>query len=283
MLADPIYPTLGANIFLKNAGVTSLDAARKLSTRVLQKANIDAQKSTPFNVVYFGPVIDGDFIVDALPRAYQRGKYVKHLSMIASDNTNESRFLGNQSIRTDVDFDNWVYVNFPSASSSIKQQIIHQIYPPVYDGSQPYTTPQGRSDLAVNEYLIKCNTVSIAEAYGNRTHNYIFGVPPAIHAQDLAYTYTPNAATPGFFPEVAVKLQQYLANFILVGSPARHNLQQLPVFGIKAAAINFTSAGVRHTSSDSANDRCAFWNRADYYPKPQEATLVGSADLKIWT
>ena len=270
LLADPVYPALGANLFLKSAGVTSVDAARKLPTEILQQANMEALSATPLNVNYFGPVVDGDLIVDALPRAYSRGKFNKNLSIIISNNQNESLFLGNQSITTDADFDNWVHVNFPSAPRSIRHEIINHIYPPVYDGSFPYTNPQQRSNLAVNEYLIKCHTISVAEAYGNQTHNYVFGVTPALHAQDLAYTYSPSVATPGFFPAIAATLQTYLVNFVLRGDPNGDGLQSWPVYGPDAAAINFTASAVTQTRSDSANGRCAFWNRAEYYPKPRE-------------
>ncbi|KAL8751736.1 MAG: hypothetical protein Q9184_005972, partial [Pyrenodesmia sp. 2 TL-2023] len=272
-LADPIYPALGANLFLNNAGVTSVDAARSLSTEVLQDANRKAQGTMPFNVNYHAPIIDGDFIVDLLPRAYSMGKFNKNVRMITSNNQDESRVLGNQSIETDADFNNWVRVNFPSAPTSIRQQIINQIYPPVYNGSFPYTTPQQRSNLAVSEYLINCNTISVAEAYGNQTWNYLFGVPPAIHGQDLAYTYNPNVPTPGFYPSVAASMQAYLVNFVLTGNPNGNGLPSWPVYGPDAAAINFTVPGVMRTRSDSANSRCAFWNRADYYPKRPAVTL----------
>ncbi|KAL8925332.1 MAG: hypothetical protein Q9208_003622 [Pyrenodesmia sp. 3 TL-2023] len=278
LLADPVYPALGANLFLKSAGVTSVDAARKLPTKILQDANLKAQSTMPFNVNYFGPVIDGDFIVDLLPRAYSMGKFNKNIAVITSNNLDEARFLGNQSIKTDADFDNWVHVNFPSAPTSIRRQIIDHLYPPIYDSSSPYTTPQQRSNLAVDEYLINCNTISIAEAYGNRTWNYLFGVPPAIHAQDLAYTYNPNVPTPGFYPSVAASLQAYLVNFILTGNPNGRGLPGWPIYAQGAAAIKFTVPGVQLTRSDSANSRCAFWNRADYYPKPPIVISEGAGN-----
>ena len=281
LLADPVYPALGANLFLQNAGVTSVDEARKLPTEVLQQANAKAQSIIPFNTNYFGPIIDGDFIVDMLPRAFASGKFNKNINMITSHNQAESRFLGNHSIRTDAEFDDWVQINFPSAPASIRQRIINEIYPAKYDGSFPYTTPQQRSDLAVNDYLINCNTVSVAEGFGNQTHNYIFAVPPAIHAQDLAYTYDPSTATPGFFPTVASTLQAYLVNFVLTGNPNGNALPSWPNYGQQAAAINFTASGVVHTQSDSANSRCAFWNQADYYPKPPVIS-GGSTELKRW-
>ena len=271
LASDPIYAPIGANLFLKDAGVTTIDAARKLSTKVLQQANINAQNATPINVVYFGPVVDHSFLLDIIPRSYNKGKFLKNITMVAANNQNEARFLGNQSIKSNADFNNWVYVNFPSASKSIQNQIINQLYPPDYSGKQPYKTPQQRSDLAVKEYLISCNTVSIANAYQNQSHNYIFGIPPAIHAQDLAYTYTPNAATPDFYPKLATDLQTYLANYILSGNPnPSPNPLKLPdwsVYGQGAKAINFTMGDVQKTTSDAANSRCDFWNKATYFPK----------------
>ncbi|KAL8631018.1 hypothetical protein Q9189_003299, partial [Teloschistes chrysophthalmus] len=265
-LSDPVYPALGANLFLQNAGVGNLTAARRLSTQVLQQANINAQNATPFNVFYFGPTVDADFIPNILPRSYSQGKYVKTLELVAANNQDETRFLGNQSIETNADFDNWVHINFPSAPSKIQNEIINRIYPPVYDGSSPYATPQERSDLAVREYLISCQTVSIANAYKNQTHNYIFSIAPAIHAQDLAYTYYPNGATPDFYPNIAITLQRYLTNFVLTGDPNKDGLSPWPAFGPNAAALNLTETGISQTTSDSANSRCAFWNQGSYYP-----------------
>ena len=277
LVSDPIYPRLGANLFLKNAGVRSVDEARRLPTEVLRNANLKAQAATPFNLAYFGPTIDGNLLLDILPRSYNEGKYIKDLSLITSDNRNESRFLGNQSIKTNADFNNWVYTNFPSASSNIKSYIINDLYPPKYDGSLPYTSPQQRSDLATTEYLISCNTISIANAYNKQTYNYVFSIPPAIHAQDLAYTYYPTGTTPGFYPEIAIALQGYLTQFVLKGNPNGNRLPNWPTFSQQANAIDFTTSGVELTTSDAANGRCTFWNQGSYYPKasslsPQRST-----------
>lgn len=264
--SDPIYASLGANLFLRSAGVTDIDAARKLPSSVLQAANKAAQNTTPFDVVYFGPVVDKSLIQDIIPRSYSKGSYNKKITMIAGNTQNEARFLGNQSIKASADFDNWVNKTFPSASTSVKNQIINNVYPPTYDGSLPYRNPQERSDLAVKEYLISCNTASIARAYQNNTYNYIFGIPPAIHSQDLAYTYTPNAPTPGFYPEIATDIQGYLAQFALTGNPNRDDLPAWQNYGFNTRALNFTTTGIQKITSDASNSRCGFWNSGSYFP-----------------
>ena len=141
--SDPIYASLGANLFLRSAGINTVDAARQLPTETLQEANVAAQNATPYNVVYFGPVVDGNLLLDILPRSYSQGNYIKNVSMIVSNNQNEARFLGDQNIKTDADFDAWVHINFDSAPVEIQSQIINEIYPARYNSSFTISEPSG--------------------------------------------------------------------------------------------------------------------------------------------
>ena len=263
----PNYAKLSANLFLKAAGVTSVDAARKLSTDVLMSANAAAQAQTPFNVAYFAPVVDGDLVPDTPPRAYVNGKFIKGLSFLASNEQNEARLLGNQSIATNADFNNWVSVTFPYATTQQRKYIINTLYPPVYDGSHTYINPYERNELATKEYLISCNTYSIARAYNYQTHNYIFGFPPAIHSQDLAYTYYPTGAIPDFHTDLAITLQKYITGFVLTGNPnSDPGIPNLPVVTENGHAINFTDSGIKQVTSDAFNKRCEFWASGSYFP-----------------
>ena len=97
-VADPIYPALRANLFLRSAGVSTIAAARGLKSGVLQQANVDAQNAASFNVLHFTPSVDGDHVPDLPPRAYKQEKYIESFKLIAAHNTDEARFLGNQSI-----------------------------------------------------------------------------------------------------------------------------------------------------------------------------------------
>ena len=264
----PKYAKISANLFLQAAGVTSVDAARELSTDVLMKANVAAQAQTPFNVAYFAPIVDGNLVPDIPSRAYNDGKFIKSLSFLASNEQNEARLLGNQSVSTNADFDNWVSVTFPYTSPPQRSYISNTLYPPVYDGSHTYTNPYERNQLATKEYLISCNTFSIARAYNYQTHNYIFGFPPAIHSQDLAYTYYPTGAIPEFYPSLAVTLQSYITGFVLTGNPdSNPGLPDFPVVTQNGHAINFTTTGIKQVTSDAFNARCEFWASGDYFPK----------------
>ena len=268
IITDPKYARLGANLFLEALGVSSVDEARRLSTEALQAANVESQAGSPFAVEYFAPNVDGDLLPDIPPRLYNEGRFIKNIDMMASHNADEGRLFSNQSAKTNADFDNWVYVNFPSASSELTSYIINDLYPPRYDGTLPYTSPLERLELATKEYLFSCNTYSIARAYNYTTHNYIFSVPPAIHAQDLAYTYYPSGATPDFYPALAEALQGYIAQFVLTGDPNKLGFQNFPEYTPLAKVLDVTRDGLRETTSDAANDRCRFLLQGLYYPKP---------------
>ena len=265
---DPSHASYGANLFFQLAGVSSADGARNLSSETLMEANRKAHVDMPFLTLYFFPNVDGDLIPDIPLRLYSQGKFNKDLAMIAANNNNEASLLTNNSVTTDAQYDDYIQVNFPSAPQHVRDYITNTLYPPTYDGSLPYTNPQGRLQLTNKEFRFSCTTYSLARAYSWQTHNYIFSIDPAYHAQDLAYTYYPTGATPGFYPAVAEKLQGYLTNFVLYGDPNDEILPIWPVYTEQARVLNITAGGPTQSIADSANPRCEWFDKALYRQDP---------------
>ena len=253
---------MAANAFLEAANVSSIEAARKLPTEILQRANMHAQQIPPSDVLPLALVVDGDVFLDIPPVAYSKNDFVKNISLIAAYNDNGARFLGNQSISTNADFSDTIKSIFPSAPANVTNHIVNSLYPP---NSPAYSSPQERNDLAIREYLISCNIIAIANAYGIQTWNYHFSIPPAIHAQDLAYTYYPTPATPDFYPSAASALQRYLVHFVLTGTPDPASLLKWPNIGANADGIAITTTGVQPSKLDAANSRRDFWNSGVYF------------------
>ena len=176
--------------------------------------------------------------------------------------------FANQSAITDADYDNWVQQNFPSASVEVWSYISEELYPPKYDGSQPYNSPLERLTLTTQEYLIACNTVDMGRAYGNQTYNSIFGIDPSVHAQDLGYTFYNGES--GYADErTAITWQSYIVQFALTGKPNVPGLTLFPVYTARSQVLKFFSGGiVRQISEPAANARCEWWLKGLYAPTP---------------
>ncbi|KAL8825079.1 MAG: hypothetical protein Q9191_004629 [Dirinaria sp. TL-2023a] len=265
---DPKIKSEAANLFLQAAGATSVDEARKASTEVLQAAIAKAQLSAPFTDLVFAPSVDGAFVPDLPGRLYSEGRYIKSLNVLSAHVANEvPKPLSDPTATTDSDYDNFIKQKFPSASPAVQSYIINQLYPPIYNGSQPYKTPLERITLTIGDLIINCNAYALQRAYKTRgIHSYIFSIPPAVHAQDLAYTFYPDNEKQTIVP-IALDIQQYLVQFIRTGNPNRDGLAPFPAYGNQKAVLNFTTEGVEAAVETAANSRCDYWLRGAYQPK----------------
>lgn len=64
-----------------------------------------------------------------------------------------------------------------------------------------------------------CNTFYLDKAYGNDTYSYFFTVPPALHGEDIPYTYD-NGPNPSVLSQpIAMALQEYITEFAMSGMP----------------------------------------------------------------
>ena len=266
---EPVYPgqaSKGANLFLQSAGVTSVDDARKASTETLMKANRVANAAIPFFVMSFAPGVDGKILPDLPLRLMNQARLNKNLKIIAAHNARETGVSTANSNTTDDAINNYLLTNLPLATPETRMFIVNTLYPPIFNGTLPYSTNQERLQLLRKEQTLSCSTYHLAKAFDGQTFNYIFSIPPAIHAQDLAYTYYPTNPTIGFYPERAVQLQRYLVDFVQNGDPNGDGLPSWPRYGDQAQALNITVDGPTVTRSDQAHPRCEWWNQARYRP-----------------
>jgi len=89
----------------------------------------------------------------------------------------------------------------------------------------------------MGESGITCNTRFMAHAFGNETFNYEFSVPPAMHVQDVQFTFFggPNEVTTNLglaiIPSVALWLQGYITSFVKTGNPNGGSRPGFPQYG----------------------------------------------------
>lgn len=278
---EPVYPEQarkGADLFLQAAGVKSVDEARNATTEVLMKANQKANEAIPFLVFSFAPSVDGKILPDLPLRLMNEGKFNQNLNVVAAHNHRETSVSVGTPTVTDEDIRQYLITNLPEATEPLIDFILNTLYPAV-PRNLPYTNNQERLQLLRKEQTLSCSSYHLAKAFSGRTHNYIFSIPPATHAQDVAYTYYPTNPTIGFIPERAIELQKYLVEFVLHGNtPTPILLPRWPYFGSmdQARALNITAEGIRQTVSDQANQRCEWWNKALYRPDIQRPWITST-------
>ena len=119
---------------------------------------------------------------------------------------------------------------------------------------------------------ISCNTDYLNRAYGGKTYAYRFSVPPALHGQDIFYTFYngPNSSEAASLlgnpdQSIAEALQKYIVSFTATGVPSSKNLPVFPQWGHDKNLLDLNVTGINVVKDDTANSRCAWWQKAIYY------------------
>lgn len=179
-------------------------------------------------------------------------------------NANEGALFASPFIANETAFQTYLTLAFPGATNATRTYISQTLYPPVFDGSQNYTSYFTRSAKLTAEFAFICNNRYLDLAYGNNTYSYYFSVPPALHGQDVAFTYFNGAS--GINSTVASALQDYLTSFAMDGNPNEDGVPYFPLYGSNATNVNLglTNFGGL-IGDDAANERCSWWQKALYF------------------
>jgi len=96
-------------------------------------------------------------------------------------------------------------------------------------------------------------------------YSYRFSVPPALHGDDIVYTFYEGPATAVQNDTLALIMQDYITNFVINGDPNGPNLTTFPAYGTtqKVLDLNLTTIGV--LDDNLANERCYWWQKALYF------------------
>jgi len=254
------------NSFLALANVSSIEQARQLPFETLLVANIIQVGGSQYGGFTYGPAVDGDF-VPALPgELLLHGQYDKSLRIMVGHNADEGLLFTSPFIQNNSAFAAQVVGELPTLAAypAVLEYITNELYPPTFDGSQAmgYTNQIARAAALVSELIFTCNTFYLDKAYGNQTHAYFFTVPPALHGNDIAYTYYNGA--PILAPQIALALQEYITSFAMTGSPNEAGVPYFNLYGQNATIQDLNITGISEIIDPTANARCNFWQKALY-------------------
>ncbi|CZR61889.1 related to cholinesterase [Phialocephala subalpina] len=255
--------------FLDAAGVTTLDEARELSSEALMVANKKVIAPAAFGLYIFQPTIDGDYIPDILGRLLLHGSFDPTINIISAHNSNEGYVYTDPAATNSSALSTYLKIFFPTISPSVLDYVSQVLYPAIYDGSQPYTTPFERLDLLISEMMIVCNSRYISTAKGNQTWNYMFSVGTGHHGADVVYTfYDGGFNDPVANATVAEMMQRYFMSFMSTGDPnafvEEEGLGMWPKYGSEASVVDFNGTFVDIREDPAKDSRCDWWQLGLY-------------------
>ena len=249
--------------FLTAANVSTLAELRALNSSALLAANALTVEPAPYGTFTYGPVVDGVITPSIVGQLLSRGQFDHNLTIMVGHNTYEGILFANPAAQnaTEAQFAETLYQSIPTLRGLPNETayILQTLYPPIYNGSQPYDTPIARAALITAEFGgFNCNEFYLDKAFGNKTHSYLFNVFPAIHGADIAFTY--NTGNNQQAPPVAIQLQDYITQFAEFGSPnGKDGVPYFPMYGANATVLELNSTTTGLVRDPAANYRCNYW------------------------
>lgn len=273
--------------FLKVAGVQTLNQARDLSTEKLQFTNAKLVGESAYGDFTFNPAVDGTFSPDLPGKLLLSGNYDKSLRVLVGHNADEGLYFTSPFILTNESFkQNVISVSFPDADkNNVTSYILDTLYPNVLDGTYGYNNSIARGAYIVSEAIFSCNAQYLERAFGldnnaggngyrngkgkENAWGYRFSVPPALHGDDIYYTFYEGPAPAVKNDTLALIMQGYFMNFVRGGNPNGDGLPAFSRYGESTAAgkgvvMDLDLNSVRLRPDDLPLDRCSWWQQALY-------------------
>ncbi|KAE9379793.1 alpha/beta-hydrolase [Stipitochalara longipes BDJ] len=263
---------LGNASVLANKTITSAEQLRALPYEILYELNQIVTGLSTYGSFTFGPVVDprpGSYVPDFPARLLSQGKF-HNVSLVVGHNGDEGLLFTPPYIQTQDEFISAIQTIFPSSNASTTSYITDVLYPPIYNGSYRYTSAIGRTSVAISDFLVGCNANILATKL-NPGYAYLFSVPPALHGEDVPYTFfngdtsTSDEGLP-VNGTVAKVFQKYLTNFAMTGNPTAVGYQDFVTYGQNVTLTNIGLTGLGTRMKDpGAVPQCKFWQDAPFY------------------
>lgn len=264
--------------FLGLLNVSTLEEARQLPSTALIKANIIQVANASYGGFVFGPAVDGYFVPLLPGELLAQGRYDTNVKLLLGHNLDEGLLFTSPFITNQSTYAESLQIALPDASPSVLNYLDSVLYPPVFTGQYGYTDQISRAAVTVAEIVFTCNAFFLDLAYGNQTYAYLFSILPALHGDDLDYTFyndrgprAPDFATLDTGLQnvtVALALQDWIVTFARDGVPSNPDVQGIPKFtpyGPNAMVEDLNLTSITQIMDPAADPRCRWWQKALYY------------------
>ncbi|PBP22597.1 alpha/beta-hydrolase [Diplocarpon rosae] len=255
--------------------ITDLAALRALDFETLANLNRIIIAASPYGTYTFGPTVDGTFVPKLPGTLLDEGAFDTNVKVMVSHNSLEGLLFASPLVINEQLVTEQVRASFPTADDATLEDLLKNVYPPIYDNSYPYDSPFERLSLIIEEVFFTCNTRYLNVAFQNQGYAYYFDAAPAVHGADIYYTFF-NGDTEGMYeellpvqPHIAIAMQKYLTNFAMSteGNPNGRGLPFFPKYQSNSTNLVIDALGVGELITDTtANDRCD-WVLHSFLPK----------------
>lgn len=259
--------------FLGILNVSTVEQARKLPSNQLIAANaFQVATKSEWGQFTYGPTVDGSF-VPALPgQLLLSGDFDHNLNIMVGHNANEGLVFTSPDSLNSTGLETQMKTLAEDIPANVSDYITNVLYPPVYNGSYGYTDSVARTSLVISDLIFQCNTDYINRAFNNQTYAYGFSIPPALHGQDVSYTFYNNEPTGSGLSgvanaTVALAMQDYFTSFAQHGVPKSRRAPIFRTWGPHAQLMNIGNHTIQLTQDPTNNPRCRFWQTAPYQPR----------------
>ncbi|TWU72061.1 hypothetical protein ED733_003106 [Metarhizium rileyi] len=254
--------------FLDILNVSTIEEARNLPSDDLMAANAYqiATKSS-YGTFTYGPVVDGDFVPAQPAQLLKDGRFHHGINVMVGHNAAEGLLFSTPDGRNSSALSGLLEETLPSTKNAT-DYITDLLYPAQYDGTYGYTSPLMRLSTIISDVFFICNNDYVNRAYGNRTFSYLFSVPPALHGQDVLYTFynkgfkldDPSLAFLGVKNEtIALVMQDYFTSFVQTSRPSSPLGPIFDEYGQARSLVNIGNDTIGPITDTTNATRCSFW------------------------
>ncbi|TVY14867.1 Carboxylesterase patB [Lachnellula arida] len=272
----PFLPSQGKPMFdsilkvastLTGKNVSSASDLRALPFNTLYAVNAVAVGTSPYGTFTFGPVVDNSYVPDIPLRRLAAGLYHQDITVMVGHNADEGLLFAPPYLQGNAEWYTEFKLLFPTMSNQSITYVTEDLYPEAYNG-QPYNTTYGRTAQAISDYLVGCNAHLLASIPGS--FGYYFSVPPAIHGEDIAYTFfngDTSTSDEGLTVQapIATGFQDIIGTFVVAGGAGLIEEGILP-YGENFTVTNIGVTNFKGQIGDPAARaaQCNFWTEAPY-------------------
>ncbi|KAI1819613.1 carboxylesterase family protein [Xylaria intraflava] len=253
------------NTFLGLLNVSSLEEAKKLPSSQVIDANYVFLSSAHYGTTYLGPVVSGPFVPDDPKRLLRDGKVDSSVKILTTIGANEGLRFAPGNISTEADFVEFVDLFLSSANQTVRDHVVNVVYPPIFNGSLPWTNQLERAGAFWAELVSTCNANYLHAAMDTPGYANLFGVWPALHQGDIPYVFWNGPQTLSSTNDTVARItQDYITAFTINGNPNNKESPSMSQYDSKSV-LGMTAHGFSEVTDPTDNDRCVYWHDAPFH------------------